>query len=527
MSGAVRLDERIAEAALRAPDHVALVCGDARTTFAELMRAIEALAAAYRGFGLRHGDRVLCQMSNRAEHIVAMAAAWRIGAIHVGIDHELTAGEVDRLITLTDAAAIVHEPCVGAADPLAVPLAVTAAHPAVALFTVGVAGGPYTSLEALLERGIDDAAVGAGGAGHAAKDGSLSAADPAVILLTSGTTGVPKTPIGRHADLAEGWDGFAEELAFGTDDVHLGHLPLTHGFGMSLAYMAMATGGRLVLMPRFEARDALRLIQQERITVFSGSPAHFILLTKKLDAGDHDVSTLRTGIGSASAFPPPLLRRIFDDLGMELMLMYGSSEGAGVVTTDRADMLLGAAGRPVPGYVAIVGRDHQPLPTGEIGEIAFNRGVGDVEYFSSAGTPDGALAGDWYYSGDLGRLDDEGRLYVLGRLKHQIDRGGLKVDPGEVEQALLRLPAVLDAAVIGTANPVLGETVCACVVPCAGEPVTLDDVRAALRSELAPYKLPEELCLLEALPRTALGKVDRTALRASVEAGDRQRLRVG
>lgn len=519
VSEARRLDERIEDAAMRTPDHVALVYGDARATFAQLMRDVNTLAAGYRSRGLRHGDRVLCQMSNRGEHIVAMAAAWRIGAIHVGVDHELTAPEVDRLITLTDAAAIVHEPPDDAADPFAVPLAVTAAHPALAVFTLGLAGGPYASLETLLGRAHDDAA------GRA--DRSVSASDPAVILLTSGTTGVPKTPIGRHADLAEAWDGFAEELAFGTEDVHLGHLPLSHGFGMSLAYMALSTGGRLVLMPRFNARDALRLIEQEGVTVFSGSPAHFILLTKKLDTEDHDVSRLRTGIGSASAFPPPLLRRIFDDLGMDLMLMYGSSEGAGVVTTDRADMLLGAAGRPVPGYVAIVGRDHEPLATGEIGEIAFNRGVGDVEYFASAGTPDDALAGDWYYSGDLGRMDDEGRLYILGRIKHQIDRGGLKVDPGEVEQALLRLRGVLEAAVIGTANPVLGETVCACVVPATGEQLTLEGVRAALRSELAPYKLPEELCLVEALPRTALGKVERTVLRATVEAGDRERLRVG
>ena len=519
MSGASRLDERIEEAALRAPERVALVHDGMHMTYAELMRDVDALAAGYCARGLRRGDRVLCQLSNRPEHIVAMVAAWRIGAIHVGVDHELTASEVAQLVTLTDAAALVHEPRDGDADALGVPAAVAAAHPAIALFTVGRAVGPYATLET-----VRRSPPPTDGATRMAGDETTPANEPAVILVSSGTTGVPKTPIGRHADLVEGWDGFAEELRFGPDDVHLGHLPLTHGFGMSLAYMALSSGGRLVLTPRFAADDALRLIQQEGITVLSGSPAHFILLTKQLDRGEHDVRTLRTGIGSASAFPPPLLRRIFDDLGMELMLMYGSSEGAGVVTMDRADMLLGAAGRPVPGYVSIVGPDHVPLLAGEIGEIAFNRDVGDVEYFSDAGAPHGALAGGWYYSGDLGRMDEEGRLYVLGRVKHQIDRGGLKVDPGEVEQALLRLPAVLDAAVIGTANPVLGETVCACVVPAFGEQPTLDGVRTALSRDLAPYKLPEELCVLDALPRTALGKVERTALRTAVEAGHRERL---
>ena len=522
MTSALRLDERIAEAALRTPERIAVVYGGARMTFAELMRDIDALEDAYRARGIRGGDRVLCQMSNRPEHIVAMAAAWRVGAIHVGVDHDLTPSEVDQLITLTDAAALVHEPRSGDADEFAVPRAVAEAHPMLALFMVGRGDGPYTTIETVIRgAALSDRAQ------RAARNHSGSATDPAVILVTSGTTGVPKTPIGRHADLVEGWDGFAEELRFGSDDVHLGHLPLTHGFGMSLAYMALSTGGRLVLTPRFTASDALRMIREEGITVLSGSPSHFLLLTKNLDLREHDVHTLRIGIGSASAFPPPLLRRIFDDLGMDLMLMYGSSEGAGVVTTNRADMLLGAAGRPVPGYVAIVGPDREPLPVGDVGEIAFNRSIGEVEYFSCAGTPDGALEGDWYYSGDLGRIDEEGRLYVLGRLKHQIDRGGLKVDPGEVEQALLRLPGVLDAAVIGTENPVLGETVCACLVPAGRERPTLAAVRAALRSDLAPYKLPEELCLLEALPRTALGKVERTALRTAVEAADRERLRVG
>lgn len=519
MSGGCRLDERIEEAALRAPERVAMVHGGTGITYAELMRAVDVLAAGYRARGLRRGDRVLCQVSNRPEHIIAMVAAWRIGAIHVGVDHQLTSSEVTQLVALTDAAALVHEPRDGDADALGVPRAVAAAHPAVALYTVGRADGPYARLETVMR-----SATLTNGTTRMADDEATPANAPAVILVTSGTTGIPKTPIGRHADLIEGWDGFAEELRFGPDDVHLGHLPLTHGFGMSLAYMALSTGGRLVLTPRFAADDAVRLIRSEGITVLSGSPAHFIILLKHLDRGEDDVRTLRTGIGSASAFPPPLLRRIFDDLGMDLMLMYGSSEGAGVVTMDRSDMLLGAAGRPVPGYVSIVGPDHEPLSVGEIGEIAFNRDVGDVEYFSEVGAPDGALAGGWYYSGDLGRMDEEGRLYVLGRLKHQIDRGGLKVDPGEVEQALLRLPPVLDAAVIGTANPVLGETVCACVVPAAGQPLTLDAVRTALRDDLAPYKLPEELCVLEVLPRTALGKVEWTALRAAVEAAHRERL---
>lgn len=491
---AATLDGRVAEAAARWPERVALAQGERRLTYAELAEAVEALAATYRERGLGRGDPVLCRLPNSPEYVVAMLAAWRAGAIHVGLDPDLTAAEVTQAAELTRAAALVQE------------------QPA--------DGGGAISLERL---GIDGPH-----AGHAAQRdmaaGAPSPADPAVIFFTSGTTGTPKAPLGRHGDLAEGWDGFAAELGFGPDDVHLGHLPLSHGLGMSLAYMALATGGRIVLTQHFSAEEALRLIGEERVSVLNGTPTHFILLTSRLDRSRHDVSSLRVGVGSAAAFPPNLLRCIFDGLDMDLLLMYGSSEGVGVSTMDREDMLLGAAGRPVPGYVAIVDPERRRLPVGEMGEIAFNRDVAEVEYWS--GAAGATTPGEWYYSGDLGRMDDDGRLYVLGRLKHQIDRGGLKVDPGEVEEQLLRLPGVLDGAVVGTPNPVLGEVVCACVVPAPDKRLTLEWVRSALAAELASFKLPEELCVLEVIPRTALGKVDRSALRALAGAATgRERLR--
>jgi acyl-CoA synthetase (AMP-forming)/AMP-acid ligase II len=223
------------------------------------------------------------------------------------------------------------------------------------------------------------------------------------------------------------------------------------------------------------------------------------------------------GIGSAAAFPPDLLRAVYDELGMEFMLMYGSSEGVGVATADRDDVLRGSVGRPQPGTVAVVDPEGEPVPPGETGEIAFSRAAFPVRYW------DGPEAEDtgWYRSGDLGRLDGEGRLYVLGRIKHQINSGGLKVDPAEVEGALARAEGVHDAAVVGLPHPVYGETVCACVVAGPGAAPTLEGLRAELGEVLAPHKLPRELCLVDRIPRTRLGKVDLPALRAEAEAAAR------
>ncbi|HEX6747353.1 MAG TPA: fatty acid--CoA ligase family protein [Longimicrobium sp.] len=498
---------------IRWPQRTALVHGGRRTTYAQLGDAITAVAALYRDLGIGAGDRVLCPLSNRPELLVAAGAAWTAGAVHVGADHGLTAAELSALVELTGASALVFEPAAGAGDPFAALDELRAARPGLRVLVVGGLAPP----EGCVRLSAVIAACEAGGErGIEVPDGP-DPADPAAIFVTSGTTGRPKAPVSTHGNLRMRWRRLADRLGFGPGDVHLAYLPLSHGFGMMMAMSALSTGGRLVLLERFDAAEALRRITEEGVTVVSGSAAHFRLLLDRRDPARHDLRTLRMGIGSAASFPPALLRAVYDELGMEFMLMYGSSEGVGVVTTDRDDVLRGSVGRPSPGSVAVLGPGREPLPPGEVGEIAFSRAFFPVRYW---GDP-APVADGWYHSGDLGRLDDEGRLYVLGRIKHQINSGGLKVDPVEVEGALLRCPGVRDAAVLGLPHAVYGETVCACVVPEPGAEPSLEALRAELGGALAPHKLPRELCLLDQIPRTPLGKVDLPALRGQVEARGR------
>jgi acyl-coenzyme A synthetase/AMP-(fatty) acid ligase len=284
----------------------------------------------------------------------------------------------------------------------------------------------------------------------------------------------------------------------------------------------LLTGGKLILLDRFSGDEALQAVSTHASTVFNGSPTHFKLLLKAMDRAAYRSNALRLSVGTAAFFPPELINQICDRLGVQFMFMYGSSEGVGVATTDREDMLKGSVGRPSPGSVLIVGEDRQPLPIGHTGEIAFSRNVFPVRYWeengvnplNAEGQKQSDSPGVWYYSGDMGRLDEDGRLYVYGRVKHQIDRGGLKVDPVEVELALARCSGVTDAAVLGRPNPVLGETVCACVV--GDKDWTLSNLRSALQNQLAAYKLPEELFLLHRIPRTQLGKVDLAKLKSEI-----------
>jgi len=506
------LADSIARSWQRWPDRTALIGGGQRLTYAGLGHAVAGLASILCGLGVAPGDRVVCSVANRCEFIVAMVAAWQCGAVHVGVDYQSTGAELSAVVELTGATALIYEPSGGRATPMGALQAVRRGHPDLKVVAVTDHLLPDLCVRWSVATGADHDVPAPQVGGAAGAD------DPAIIFISSGTTGTPKATMGFHGNLARRWQGLAAWLRFGPEDVHLAQLPLSHGFGLMMAVAALIGGGRLVLLERFNAEEALTLVGAEGITVVNGAPAHFTLLLNRLDADRHKVDSLRFSVGTAAPFPPHLVNAIWERLGVDFMFMYGSSEGVGVATTDTEDILRGSVGRPEPDSVAIVGEDRQPLPVGSTGEVAFSRAVYPVRYWNSA--PDSG----WYYSGDLGHLDEEGRLYIHGRIKHQIDRGGLKVDPVEVEAALLRCPGVADAAVVGQPNPVLGETVSACVAPVPGEHPTLDGLRAALRQTLAPFKLPEELFVLDAIPRTRIGKVDLPRLREVITTVPAQRL---
>jgi len=494
------------------PERVGLVFCGRSMTYGQLQMAVENLAATYRGLDVRRGDRIICQLSNCPEHIVALGAAWMCSAVHVGVDQQLTSSELSSLIEFTGATTLLFEAAGKSLDPFLPLRLLRRKHPHLRIIVTG-----HPSLPEELNLFRWDSVTKKSEHQSLAVTDRPSSEDPAIIFFTSGTTGKPKAPLGFHGNLCTRWRRLADWLKFSPEDVHLGHLPLAHGFGLMLAVTALLTGGRLVLFNGFSRKDVFEAVEQQRVTVLNGSSTHFRLLIDHVNSKGGDVSSLRIGVGSAAPFPPSLIRSILDNLKIQFMFMYGASEGVGVVTTDAEDMLRGSVGRPAPGSVTILDADRNVLPAGEIGEIAFSRKVFRVRYWapptSVASVPEDT---DWYYSGDYGRLDGEGRLYVLGRVKHQINRGGLKVDPVEVENALLECPAIADAAVIGVNDHILGQIVCACVVPVRDEAPSLEQLRSFLGDVLASYKLPEELRVLECIPRTRTGKVNHELLQARI-----------
>jgi len=504
-------------------DRPAITSAGATITYRELGLGVARLAASYLGLGIGPGDRVVCQLPNGPGHVMAVNAAWAVGAIHVGTDNDLTAPELAWLAGRTEAAALLFSPHHRAPDPLAPIRAVRVVSPGTRIILGGSSGDDaHHRLDALLAgpEALDDWSP------------PHRADEPSHLLLTSGTTGRPKAVMETLPACWAKMQFFADAFGPGPDDVHLLHLPVAHVFGLRLAMLALLSGGRLVLTERFSPRGALRLVTDERVTVLPGMPAHFTLLLDALDPDEHRVDTLRWAVSAASSLPRPLADRIYDVLGVDLLYVYGCSENFTVLTTDRNEICRGSVGHrifegpdgtPPAGTVAVLDpTGGPPLPPGTVGEIAFGATT-PVRYWKDA---DAATDG-WYRTGDLGRIDADGTVYILGRLKELVNRGGLHVSPSEVETAVGLHPGVADSAVVATPDPVLGEAICACVVPAGADAPDLPALRDFLAPVLAHHKLPDELCLVEAIPRTRIGKVDRPALQAEVLADgcSRQRWR--
>jgi acyl-CoA synthetase (AMP-forming)/AMP-acid ligase II len=520
---ALALEPTLQSACVRWASRPAVTFAGKTLSYAELWEKVEALAGAYMRLGVRPGDRVICQLRNVPEHVIALNAAWACGAIHVGTDNDLTGPELAWIVERTDAAVLVFQPRPGDDEPRAVVAAVREASPStiVVLHEADPASEDEFRLADLLEqpmtRGFGTRYIDAG--------------ETALLLLTSGTTGRPKAVMETRRGCWSKMQFFADALVPGPDDVHLGFLPMGHVFGLRLSQIALLTGGRLVLLDRFSPAEVARLMSEEGVTVLPGMPTHFTLLLRSLEATGHGVRRLRWAVTAAASLPRDLAQRIYDRLGAEILYVYGCSENFTTLTTDRDEILDGSVGavvfegpepEPPDGRVGVVRPDdHTPVGAGEIGEIAFGARA-PVHYWRA---PDAAVDG-WYYTGDLGRIGPDGRIYVLGRLKELVNRGGLKLSPSEVETAAAHHPGLSDAAVIGRPDDVLGEAVCLCVVPAGAAAPALAELRTFLGRTLARHKLPDELAVVDAIPRTKIGKVDRAALVAKVTAEGRVTERV-
>jgi acyl-CoA synthetase (AMP-forming)/AMP-acid ligase II len=483
------IDEAMDAAVEQFGDREAYVEGDRRCTFAEWIAAADALAADLVARGVRPGHVVALMLPPSIDYAVAYAAAVRAGAVATGLNTRLGTREIDAIIERCEPALVVRDELMGLPP-------VPATTPVLARSELaGLVSGP----------------------GLGTDRSSLEREDPVVIIWTSGTTGLPKGAWFDHRALEAAVTTAGVMTA--PFDRRLVPTPFAHAGYMAKLWEQLAWGITVVIPPvPWTAEETIRLIAAERITVAGGVPTQWAKIVEHPALDSVDTSSLRLCVSATAPAPPELVERIQDRLGCPVVVRYAMTESPSITGTEPGeapDVLYRTVGRPQAG-VELELRDDQGcrVPDGEVGRVHLRstcsmRGYwGDEERTAEAFTPDG-----WLRSGDLGRLDAEGNLLLVGRTSDVYIRGGYNVYPLEVEHVLDEHPAVAQASVIGVPAPVIGEIGVAFVVPAdPTSPPTGVELQAWCRERLADYKAPDQVVVVEALPLTPMLKVDKAAL---------------
>ena len=497
---------RVAEIARRHPARVAIVADDRRIDYAGFWRESVAFAHALRARGLQAGDRVAILLPNRIEAAVACYGCWLAGGIAAPLNVQARSRDFIAWLAHADARHIVYEH--NHNDALAaIETHDAERHGADALVRWPVGG----------ERPL---APDLGGAERveAFDPASIRADDAALILYTSGTTGAPKGVTLTHGNLVANASAVVRYLELTADDSVLSILAFYYAYGASVLHTHLIAGASVVLAPNLLFPHLLMdAIARERITGFSGVPSTFALLLERVKLGDYDLSSLRYLTQAGGAMSPALTGRLRAALPQaRLFVMYGQTEATSRLTwlpPERLDEKLGSVGIPVDGVeLRIVRESGDDAAPGEDGEVRV-RGPNVMRgYWQHPEATAAVLQDGWLRTGDIGRLDADGFLYLAGRRSDMIKTGAHRVHPVDVEDAIAEMPGVLEVAVVGVDDAVMGQVIRAFVVAPSLPPQSENRVKAHCRERLASYKIPRDIVFVHALPRTASGKVRRAAL---------------
>jgi len=485
-------------------DRVAVRVGETVTTYRELDEASARVAGLLRERGVKPGDRVAIMLPNVAEFAVVYYGVLRAGGVVVPMNPLLKVREVAYYLGDSGARLIF-------------------AWHAVAGDARG--GAQRADAQAVV---VDPATfadlVAAAAPDHRVVD--RDDADTAVILYTSGTTGQPKGAELTHANLARNTEVVCTDLIrLGPSDVIFGGLPLFHSFGQTCTLnAAVASGACLTLLPRFAADQALQIVADHRVTFFAGVPTMYSALLALPDRAAYDVSALRVCMSGGAALPVEVLRGFEKAFGCQVLEGYGLSETSPVASFNHPnrERKPGSIGTPIRGVAMRVvdSRGHE-VPQGEVGEIVI-RGHNVMKgYWQRPEETAEAIPDGWFRTGDLGRVDEDGYFVIVDRKKDLIIRGGYNVYPREIEEVLYEHPAVAEAAVIGLPHPQLGEEIGAAVALKPGATVTAEALRDHVKTQVAAYKYPRTVWIVDILPKGPTGKILKRKIVPPADLGAR------
>jgi long-chain acyl-CoA synthetase len=489
MTGNSNIAVWVADRALSDPHLPAIKQGDTILSYAALDGAASRLATLLAGRGVNRGDRVALIMPNVAYFPIAYYAILRLGAVVVPMNPLLKAGEI--AFAWSDS---------GAKVAVVFPLFAEEAQKAAG--TTGtdvIVTVPQEFERTLTGTEPTDAVV------------PVDPSDTAVILYTSGTTGQPKGAELSHANLRSNALTTIETLMpNGPGDVLFGGLPLFHSFGQTCGLnAAMAGGACLALLPKFDGEQALRIVDEDRVTIFLGVPTMYMALLAVNNPQRFNTSTVRVGASGGASLPVEVLKGVEQRFGFQLLEGYGLSETSPVASFNHPDRptKAGSVGTPIRGVeFALQDENGKEVGDGVIGEIVI-RGENVMKgYWNRPDATAEAMRGGWFHTGDLATRDADGYYFIVDRVKDMIIRNGFNVYPREVEEVLYTHPAVAEAAVFGIPDPTHGEEVAALVTLKDGATATPEELRDFVADQIAAYKYPRVIRLGE-LPKGPTGKI--------------------
>ena len=503
------------------PDDTFLVFDGRRLTFREVHEQASNLSAALAGLGIEPGDRIAIDLPNWPEFIISAFAAAQLGATIVPLNPGYSPRELHFMLRHSEATVVISAEHYAGIDYLQLFESLLVDLPALQyLVTVGEEDLWYDDRIFQFED-----LVSSGQAREWERPESVDGDKVFAIIYTSGTTGKPKGVMLSHANLLLTAEASAEALTIVASDVTLCCVPMFHIFGLAAVMLGLVSGSTVVLQESFEAERALELVDRQRVTVLHGVPTIFVMLLRHPDLAGRDTSSLRTGIIAGAPVSEELAIQVRSELVPQIEIAYGLTETSPTVTitslSDTPSQRSQTVGRPLPGVSLRIlgdeGEDAAPESVGELAVRGFNVMLG---YFRQPGDTAASFTEDGFLrTGDLAMIDDDERVHIVGRVKETIIRGGYNVHPREIENHLRSHPAVEDAVVIGVPNEVLGELICATLLPVEGAIVSEDEVQEYCRSALAEYKVPDVVHFMSEFPMTGSGKTRRVDVARAVRAG--------
>lgn len=477
--------------ALESPDSVALISGDRSVSYGQLWQMVHAVAKKLTTSGLVAGDHVALWLENSAEYAAAIYAVWLTGAVAVPMNTGLRGDGLTSILNHSAAKFVVYDSSVRSAALPSVP----------------------DSLQALDVNGVK------------ATENDISAApgcdDPeqlAMLIYTSGTTGNPKGVMLSARNLAANTASITRYLALTDQDKTLCGLPFYYSYGNSLLHTHLSVGACLVLENSFlYPQKVMESMVNHQVTGFAGVPSTYELLLSRVDLTQFPMRSLRYATQAGGAMAPATIERLLQAWqNVKFFVMYGQTEATARLTYLPPDMLskkLGSVGIAIPGVeLSVQSPEGEALQTNAEGEVCARGDNIMLGYWQQSALTQQKIKHGWLHTGDIGRLDDDGYLYLVGRNSDMIKSGAHRIAPEEIEQVIKQIDDVEQVAVVGVPDALLGQSIKAFIVTKNNEPIEKRLIMATCKNQLAQYKWPKAIEFISDLPKTASGKVKRHEL---------------